>query len=128
MSESPLSRRERQIMDVAYLRGSVSATDVWQSLPDAPSRTAVRTLMRILEEKGHLKHKVRGREFFYQPTRARARAGQSAFKRVLTTFFAGSLEKAVASHLSDPSQSPNAEELRRLAELIDAAREKGNQP
>jgi BlaI family transcriptional regulator, penicillinase repressor len=125
MDHAELSRRERQIMDVVYVQGTVSVNDVWKGLPDPPSRTAVRTLMRILEEKGHLKHKSRGREFVYQPTAPRGRAGQSAFRRVLTTFFAGSLEKAVAAHLADPTQSPNADELNRLAHLIEQARNKG---
>lgn len=119
-----LSRRERQIMDVVYARGEVSATDVWQSLPDPPSRTAVRTLLRILEEKGHLRHEKRAREFIYRPTKPRGRAGRSALRRVLETFFDGSLEKAVASHLSDPSVKLSVDELERLASLIREAEEK----
>jgi len=125
MDASALSRRERQIMEVVFTGGTVSVNDVWRSLPDPPSRTAVRTLMRILEDKGHLKHKSRGREFVYQSTLRRGRAGQSAFRRVLATFFAGSLEKAVAAHLADPTQPPEREELNRLAHLIEQARNKG---
>ena len=120
-----LSRRERQIMDVVYGRGSATAVEVVESLPDPPSKTAVRTLMRILEEKGHLKHVQRGREFVYQPTRPRLRAGRSAFQRVLATFFEGSLEKAVAAHLSDSAADLSAEELQRLADLIQEARKQG---
>ena len=119
-----LSRRERQIMNVVYARGKASATEVWQSLPDQPSRTAIRTLLRILEEKGHLRHVKRGREFIYQPTKPRLRAGQTALQSVLKTFFDGSLEKAVAAHLSDPRAEPPEEELRRLASLIREARKK----
>ena len=96
-----LSRRERQIMDAVYARGEASATEVWQDLHDPPSHTAVRTLLRILEEKGHLRHKKQGRRFIYRPTRPRGRAGRSALKGVLETFFDGSLEKAVAAHLAD---------------------------
>jgi BlaI family transcriptional regulator, penicillinase repressor len=122
---SGLSRRERQIMDIIYAQGSATAVDVVRSLPDPPSKTAVRTLLRILEEKGHLKHVERGREFVYQPTQPRLRAGRSAFRRVLHTFFGGSLEKAVAAHLADSAGNLSTEELKRLAELIHQARSKG---
>jgi predicted transcriptional regulator len=99
---------------------------VLQQLPDAPTRTAVRTLLRILEAKGHLKHTKRGREFFYQPTRRRDRAGQSALHRVLQTFFDGSLEKAVAAHLADPDADISSEQLQRLSALVRQAKQKGN--
>jgi len=120
-----LSRRERQIMDIIYARGEASATDVLSDMPDPPTRTAVRTMLRILEEKGHLVHKKKGREFIYQPTRARTRAGLSALRRVVQTFFEGSLEKAVAVHLSDPKSDLSEDELKRLADLIRQARKKG---
>lgn len=120
-----LSRRERQIMDIIYARGEASATDVLSDMPDPPTRTAVRTMLRILEEKGHLVHKKKGREFIYQPTRARARAGLSALRRVVQTFFEGSLEKAVAVHLSDPKSDLSEGELKRLADLIRQARKNG---
>ena len=119
---SRLSRRERQIMEVIYARGEATATDVLASLHDAPTRTAVRTFLRILEDKGHLKHKKRGREFVYHPVRHRETAGQSAFQRVLQTFFGGSIEKAVAAHLADPDAEIPSEELRRLASLVDQAK------
>jgi predicted transcriptional regulator len=120
-----LSRRERQIMDVIYGRGGATAVEVANSLPDPPSKTAVRTLMRILEEKGHLKHVQRGREFVYQPTQPRLRAGRSAFQRVIQTFFDGSLEKAIAAHLADSAAGLSSDELKRLADLIHQARNKG---
>ena len=112
-------------MDVIYSLGEASATQVLQGMPDPPSRTAVRTMLRILEEKGHLKHNKEGREFIYQPTRQRVRAGQSALNRVLQTFFNGSLEKAIAVHLSDPKSNLTKEELKRLADLIRRTRKKG---
>jgi predicted transcriptional regulator len=121
-----LSRRERQIMDIVYLRGEASATQVLADLPDPPTRTAVRTLLRILEDKGHLKHSKHGREFFYRPATARSRAGQSAVRRVLQTFFGGSLEKAVAVYLADPNAKVSRDELKRLSDLIREARKKGN--
>ena len=120
-----LSRRERQIMDIVYARGRATASEVLEGIPDEPTRTTVRTLLRILEEKGHLAHKKRGREFVYFPKNPRERAGQSAFKRVLSTFFEGSLEKALASHLSDPAAPVSADELKRLRAMINAARKKG---
>lgn len=129
MAEKPedgLSRRERQIMDVVYALGTATAVEVLGNLPDPPSKTAVRTLLRILEEKGHLKHVQKGRGYVYQPTRPRLRAGRSALQRVLKTFFDGSLEKAVAAHLGDSAANLSAEELQRLADLIQQARTKGS--
>src|SRR5262245_30779824 len=123
--EDGLSRRERQLMDIVFARGEATAMEVFHRLPDPPSRTAVRTLLRILEEKGHLKHVQRGREFVYQPTQPRLRAGRSALERVLHTFFEGSLERAVAAHLADSSADLTAEELKRLADLISKARNQG---
>jgi predicted transcriptional regulator len=119
-----LSRRERQIMDVVYACGEASAAEVVERIPDPPTRTAVRTMLRILEEKGHLRHRKQGREFIYQPTRARQRAGQSALRGVLATFFEGSLEKAVAAHLADPAAEPTPDELARLARLIREAKKR----
>jgi predicted transcriptional regulator len=129
MTETPatgLSRRERQIMDVIYALGGATAVEVLRSMPDPPGKTAVRTFLRILEQKGHLKHIERGREFVYQPVQPRLRAGRSAFQRVLQTFFDGSLEKAVAAHLADSSANLSTEELKRLSKLIQQARNKGN--
>ncbi len=120
-----LSRRERQIMDIVYARQSASASDVLEALPDPPSRASVRTFLRILEDKGHLKHRKRGREFVYQPTRPRSRAGRSALRRVIQTFFEGSLEQAVAAHLADRRAQLSRGELARLAELIREARQRG---
>jgi predicted transcriptional regulator len=125
MSElSQFSRRERQIMEIIYALGEATATQVLDRLPEAPTRTAVRTFLRILEDKGHLRHKKRSREFVFYPTRQRERAGQSAFHRVLQTFFDGSLEKAVAAHLSDPGAEISSAELRRLSALINEAKKK----
>ena len=120
-----LSRRERQIMDVVYALGEASATEVVRGMSDPPSRSAVRTFLRILEDKGHLKHEKRGREFIYRPTRPRRRAGQSAMRRVVDTFFEGSLEKALSAHFADPVARLSADELARLAELVRNARKSG---
>ena len=121
-----LSRRERQIMDIVYRRGRATAAEVLAELPDPPTKTAVRTLLRILEDKGHLKHRQEGLAYVYLPSRPRAQAGRSALRRVLQTFFDGSLEKAVAAHLGDDAADLSPEELGRLADLIRQARKKGS--
>jgi predicted transcriptional regulator len=121
-AEPALSRRERQIMDVIYARGEATAAEVQAALAQPPSKTAVRTLLRILEEKGHVNHKQSGQTYVYRPSRARSRAGRSALRRVLETFFQGSLEKAVAAHLGVSAAELTSDELARLADLIDQAR------
>src|SRR5689334_13889280 len=120
----PLSRRERQIMDVVYRMGRATAAEVHAALADPPSRTAVRTLLGILEDKGHLKHEQEGLTFVYKATRPRAQAGRSALRQLLDTFFEGSLEKALAAHLGEAAGQLSAAELDRLAELIRQARKK----
>src|SRR5688572_6112833 len=128
MADKPgdgLSRREREIMDVIYARGSATALEVVQAIPDPPTKTAIRTLLRILEDKGFVKHTQQGREFLYAPTRPRLRAGRSAFQRVLRTFFDGSLEKAVAAYLGDSASNLSADEIQRLTDLLQEARQKG---
>src|SRR5689334_15175617 len=119
-----LSRRERQIMDAIYTKGEATATDVLDAIPSPPTRTAVRTLLRILEDKGHLKHTKNGREFVYRPTRRREHAGKSAFQRVVQIFFGGSVERALAAHLADPGAEISPEELQRLSTLVRQARQK----
>ena len=112
-------------MDIVFSKGEATASQVLEQIPDEPTLTTVRTLLRILEEKGHLTHTKRGREFVYSPRQARERVGQSAFHKVLRTFFDGSLEKAVAAHLSDPSAKLTSSELERLNAVINAAKKKG---
>ncbi len=119
-----VSRRERQILEAIYARGEASARQVLFEIPDPPTYTTVRILLRILEQKGHLKHRKVGREYVYYPIRSRARAGLSAFRRVLRTFFDGSLERAVSAHLGDRRTTFTKEELARMAELIARARHK----
>ena len=119
-----LSKRERQIMDVVYAHGEATVTQVLAGMPDPPMRGALRTLLRILERKGHLTHREKGREFIYRPTQPRGVAGRSALGRVLDVFFGGSLESAVAAHLSDPRRAGKLShaELQRLAALIEEAK------
>jgi len=115
-------------MDAIYCKSQATASDVLAAISDPPTRTAVRTLLGILEAKGHLTHFKRGREFVYQPTHSRDSAGKSAFARAIRTFFDGSLEKAVAAYLGDPSAEVPPEELRRLSSLIAQARRKERKP
>ncbi|MCI0641037.1 MAG: BlaI/MecI/CopY family transcriptional regulator [Gemmataceae bacterium] len=123
----PLSRRERQIMEIIYRKGQASAALVLADMADPPTKTAVRTLLRILEEKGHLRHKQDGLAYVYYPSKPRAMAARSAFRGVLQTFFEGSLEKAVAAHLVDSGVELTDDELERLADLIRQARQKGKE-
>ena len=128
MSRTPhdtLSRRERQIMDVVYARGEASAADVRAALPDPPSYSAVRALLAILVDKGRLKHRSQQGRYIYAPTRRRAQAGRSALRRVLDTFFEGSLEKAVAALLQGADANLSQEDLKRLGRLIQQAQKEG---
>ena len=124
-AERHLSRRERQIMDVIYAKQTATAAEVQAALPDPPSTTAVRTLLRILESKGHLTHAEDGPRYVYRAVRSRERVGRSSLRRVLDTFFGGSLERAVAAHLTDSTTELSSEELKRLSNLIHQARKKG---
>ena len=121
----PLSRRERQIMDVVYRAGSASASDVHGQLPDPPSYSAVRAMLRILEEKGHVRHEQDGPRYVYLPTVGRDNAKRSALHHMLKTFFDGSAEQAISALLDESSQKLSDAELDRLARLIDQARNTG---
>jgi len=123
--QATLSRREREIMDIVYRRRRASAAQVLAELRDPPSYSAVRATIRILERKGHLHHVRDGNKHIYLPTVPRRQASVSALRRVLRTFFDGSLERAVAAHLADEQSNLSSEELRRLAELIRQADGKG---
>jgi len=120
----PFSRRERQIMDVLYARQEASVLQIREGLPDAPSATAVRTLLRILEEKGHVRRRKEGREFIYAPTQPKRTAGFKALQHVLETFYEGSIEGALAAHLTRNRNGLQDDELRTLMRLIRDARKK----
>jgi len=120
-----LSRRERQIMDVVYREGQATATEVLEGLPDPPSYSAVRAMLRVLENKGHLRHVPDGTRYVYRPTLARERAGKPALENVIQTFFDGSAEKAVAALLDLSRSELSRVELDRLSELIEQARTEG---
>jgi predicted transcriptional regulator len=120
-----LSRREQQIMDIIYRSGQATANEVLENLPDPPSYSAVRALLRVLEEKGHLRHKQDGQRYVYSPTVARERAKRSALRRVLQTFFDDSTEEAVAALLDISQENLSDEELERMEQLIRQARKEG---
>jgi predicted transcriptional regulator len=119
-----LSRRERQIMDIIFARGEATAADVAADLPGQPSDSTVRTLLRIMEEKGHLKHREDGQKFVYLPTRTRAAESRSALKRVVKTFFEGSFADAVAALVDTADGKLPAEELKRIEAIIKKAKAK----
>ena len=118
-----LSRRERQIMDVIYARGQATAAEVAAALPDPPSYSAVRALLRILEQKGHLRHQEAGPRYVFLPTVSRDHARKSALRNLVRTFFDGSPAEAAAA-LIDQAELNDAD-MARLAELIDKARKEG---
>ncbi|HKA36453.1 MAG TPA: BlaI/MecI/CopY family transcriptional regulator [Thermoanaerobaculia bacterium] len=120
-----LSRRERQIMDVVYRTGQATATEVLAALPDPPSYSAVRAMLRVLENKGHLRHVLDGTHYVYKPTLPRERAGKPALENVIDTFFDGSAEKAVAALLEVSRSELSANDLDRLSELIEQAKTEG---
>jgi predicted transcriptional regulator len=120
-----LGRRERQIMEAVYRLGHATAAEVRTQLPDPPSYSGVRAMLRILEEKGHLKHAQDGLRHVYSPTLPRNEARESAMRHVLRTFFAGSTSAAMAALLDATEEPPSDEELDTLVRLIDHAREQG---
>ncbi len=119
-----LSRRERQIMDIIHRGAQVTAAEVQSRLPDPPSYSSVRTLLRVLEDKGHVRHKKDGQRYVYYPRESRERARRSAFRRVLRTFCGDSVEEAVAALLDMEEANLTQAELDRLAAMIEDARKK----
>jgi predicted transcriptional regulator len=124
-SDTHLSRRERQIMDVLHQRGQSTAAGVQARLPDPPSYSAVRALLRILEEKGHVKHRREGVRYVYAARVGRQVARRSALKRVVSTFFEGSIARTVAALLEGGDARLSEAELQHLENLISQARKEG---
>ena len=120
-----LSRRERQIMDILYQRGKGSASEVREAMEAAPGYSAVRAMLRVLEEKGHVKHQAEGLKYVYVPVVARDKAKRSAVKHVMETFFNGSAEQIVAALLDVSSTRLTREELDRMSEMIEQAKREG---
>src|SRR5579863_5919904 len=120
-----LGARERQILDVIFHLGEASVGDVLQRLTDPPSYSSVRTMIRLLERKGLLKHRVEGAKYIYRPTQSRATASRSAVLHVLKTFFRGSASDALAAILDVSSDELTAKDLARMQQLIEQARQAG---
>ena len=120
-----LTRRERQIMDILFRRGRATAAEVMEELPGEPSYSTVRTQLRVLEEKGHVRHEEDGVRFIYMPAVARHAARKSALRHLVETFFDGSSEKAVAALLGGEGSKLSDEQLDRIADLIAKARKEG---
>jgi len=117
-----LSRRERQMMDVLYARGRASAAEILEALPDPPTYSAVRAKLRVLEEKGHIRHEEEALRYVYVPTVPRDSARRSALRRVVSTFFDGSVEQAVAALLDLSAADLEPRELDRIAQRIAEAK------
>jgi BlaI family transcriptional regulator, penicillinase repressor len=124
-AELHLSRRERQIMDALHQRGQATAAEVQISLPEAPSYSAVRALLRILEDKGHIKHHRVGARYVYLPRAKRETVRRSALKRLVSTFFQGSVAQAMAALLETADTQLPDSELHKLQQIIEQARKDG---
>lgn len=120
-----LSRRERQIMDFLYQRGRASVGDVMEGIPEPPSYSAVRAMLRTLEEKGHVTHMEDGRAYIYEPRVRKETAREGALSHLLKTFFDGSAEKAVAALLDMKAQQLSRAELDHVASLVNQAKAEG---
>lgn len=125
VNDRHLSRREAQVMDLIYASGEATATDVLAGLPDPPSNSAIRALLRVLEEKGHLTHRRDGVRFIYSPTVPIRRARVSALRRLIRTFFAGSASSAVTTLIDLEAENLSRDDLDRIGAKIEEARRKG---
>jgi predicted transcriptional regulator len=123
-----LSRRERQIMDILYQRGRASASEIHAALPDPPSYSAVRAKLRVLGEKGHVRHEEESLRYVYLPTLPRETARRSALRHMVSTFFEGSVERAVAALLDLSAANLSQQDLDRISNLIEEAKKEGAQP
>jgi predicted transcriptional regulator len=125
MAKPPLTRREREIMDIVYRLGRASAQDVLANLAEAPSYSAVRALLRLLEERGHVRHVEEGARYVYLPSVARGEARRKALAHVVATFFGGSVEQAMLTLVESSRAKLSREELERLAEIVAQAKQEG---
>jgi predicted transcriptional regulator len=122
--DDPLSRRERQVMDILYALGRASAREVMEQIPDAPGYATVRSTLRVLVEKGELTYNKQGRSYIYAPRKSRAKVARSALSRLLQTFYGGSVGQAVSGLLELESAEIDADELERIEGLIEAHKNK----
>lgn len=123
-----LGRRERQIMDVLYRRGKATAAEVLDDLPDPPSYSAVRAMLRLLEDKGHVRHEWSGPRHVFRPAADLEEVQRSAARHLLSTFFDNSMTSAVAAMLGAAEKPPSPEDLERLGRLVEEAQRKGGRP
>ena len=121
-NSNKLSRRERQIMDICFEKEPVSAREVWEAIPDQPGYATVRKFLTILVDKGELKRRPEGKKFLYLPARSRKLAAKSAARRLLETFYRGSMEEAVMGLLGAKDQEISPDELERISEMIEEAK------
>jgi len=125
LQDHQLSRRERQIMDILHAREQATAAEVLAALPDPPGYSAVRALLRILEEKGHIRHRRDGARYVYAPCVSRKNASRSALKRVVSTFFQGSVTQTMAALLETSDTQLTEADLTKLQQIIQQARKEG---
>ena len=124
VDSNPMSRRERQIMDIVYAHGDATVRQIQESLDDPPTVMAVRRMMHILEEKGHLKRRKQGREVVYRPRKSTKKVGLSALSHVVDTFFGGAIEEALAAHLASQEDISPSQLNQLQAMIADAKRER----
>jgi predicted transcriptional regulator len=122
-ADAPLSRREREVMAILHRKGAATAVDVRRELRDAPTDPAVRSILRILERKGHVEHRVEGRRYVFEPRLAVERARRSALRHLVETFFGGSPGDAIEALVQDEGGRLTAEEIDRLSRMLDRDRE-----
>jgi predicted transcriptional regulator len=121
-----LSRRERQIMDILYQKGRASAGEIHEALPDAPTYSAVRAKLRVLEEKGHIRHEEESLRYVYLPVVARDSARRSALRHMVATFFGGSVEETVAALLDLSAANLSPQDLDRISDMVEQAKKEGD--
>jgi BlaI family penicillinase repressor len=121
-ADSDLSRRERQMMDILFARGRATGQEIQEGLPDKPNYSSVRTILRVLERKGYVRHVEEGLRYVYEPTVPKETARRSALQRIIRTFFDGSAKEAVAALLDPSAFHLSDEELKDLARLVDLAK------
>jgi len=125
MAKPPLTRREREIMDIVYRLGRASAQEVLDNLAEPPSYSAVRALLRLLEERGHVRHIEEGGRYVFSPAVPRGEARRKALQHVVSTFFDGSVEQAMLTLVESSRTKLSSDELDRLAEIVERARQEG---
>ena len=127
-ADADLSRRERQIMDILFARGRATGQEIQAGLADKPNYSSVRTILRVLERKGYVRHIAEGLRYVYEPTVARETASRSALQRIIRTFFDGSAKEAAAALLDPSAFHLTEQELGELARMVDRAKKERRQP